>query len=94
MFNHYGGTRYISHSVDLSRSIDQKDPLSNLDSHATVAAKVEGSWYLLDVAMKKPLNITKNATAARKWILNFDYVNVFELRNQKLSPKRSEPLVK
>jgi hypothetical protein len=67
--------------------------LSNLDSHVAVVTKVNEEWYLLDVTLAEPLNISENPDKARDWLVHFDYLNVFTLEGSKLSLTRSRPLL-
>jgi hypothetical protein len=86
--------RLILHSVDLPESLDPENPLSNLDSHVTVVKKINGDWYLFDLARKEPLKLAGNEEVINHWLSYFDYVNVWSFKGMKLSSKRSKPLLK
>ena len=93
MFESYGGDRYIVQCVGLSESPDQESPNSNIDSHVVVFAKVEDEWYILDVGLEEPFNITLDPKGAIDWLVPIDYMNVFTLEIKGLSYKRSTAMI-
>jgi len=64
-------------------SINNKSILSNIDSHAAVARRIDNEWWILDAAEDGPINVTKDEKAAREYFSGIDFVNFFGLEIDK-----------
>jgi hypothetical protein len=66
--------QYVGLSTEIFGEVDNK----RIYSHAACLVKHNGELYLLDASEDGPMNLTKNNELAKEWLLDVQYMIMFQ----------------